>query len=152
MKHIANYLVRTEIAEKALTAGFQKIKNEHALETDVVEMCEKFIQWSNRHLEATRKLLPQFQEVPVTESAEHPNSLLENLQIGSFGLLQDLHAISILIHDAQMCWVVLLQGSKALRNIEMETICLECEADCKAEATWLSTKMKNAAPQALVVA
>jgi len=51
-----------------------------------------------------------------------------------------------------MCWTILLQGAKSLRHADMESMCTQCGVHLKKETMWLSTKIKSAAPQVLVVA
>jgi hypothetical protein len=152
MNHIANYLGLAENAEKTLTEAFLKISKQHTFEPDVVEMCEKFGHWSQQHLTAIEKLLAEFKKEKDDEPEEIFDSVFPKPRIGAFGLLRDLHALSIVVHEAQMCWIVLLQASRALRNAEMEEICLEFGQHFKKETMWLLTKIKNAAPQVLVVA
>jgi hypothetical protein len=150
--HIANYLALAKNAEETLTKALHTISKQHTFEHDVVEMCEKFSRWSEQHLDAIKKLSKQFEnEEESEETTELSHSVPGKPRIGAFGLLRDLHGLSILIHEAQMCWTVLLQASKALRNSEMETSCEECVAHFKKESMWAMTKVKTAAPQVLVV-
>jgi hypothetical protein len=152
MNHIANYLGLAQNAEKNLIEAFQKISKQHAFESDVVEMCEKFMLWSKQHLDSLDRLIPQFEKEKDDEPEQVSDAVFPKPRMGSFGLLRDLHALSLLVHETQMCWVILLQGAKALRDNEMELICLEAELHFKKEMMWALTKIKTAAPQVLVVA
>jgi hypothetical protein len=152
MNHIANYLGLAANAEQTLIKALGKISKQHTFEHDVVEMCEKFSLWSEQHLASIEKLQTQFEKGEEDETEEVFDSVFSKPRMGSFGLLRDLHSLSLLVHEALICWTVLLQASKALRNTEMEMMCLQCEIHFKKETMWLQTKIQNAAPQVLVVA
>jgi hypothetical protein len=149
--HIAQYLGLAQSAEKNLIESFSKISKYHAFESDVVEMCHKFTTWSEQHLESIEKLSTELDIKKDDEPENISDALFTNLHMGGYGLLRDLQSLSVLVHEAQMCWVVLLQAAKAFRHAEMEASCLECEQHYKKEAMWLLTKVKTAAPQAMVV-
>jgi hypothetical protein len=72
--------------------------------------------------------------------------------MGGFGMLRDLHGLWLLVHEAQICWIVLFQASQVLRDADMEAACREAGERSKRQAMWLLTKIKSAAPQVLVVA
>jgi hypothetical protein len=150
--HIADYIGLTENAEKTLIEALSNVSKQHAFETDVAEMCAKFKLWSEQHLDSVEKLSAQFGKKDEHTSEELSAALLSKSNLGSFGLLRDLHALSILVHHVHICWTVMLQASKALRNSEMETACTDCESHFKKEAMWLQTRIKSAAPQVLIVA
>jgi hypothetical protein len=152
MNHVAHYVGLAENAEKNLIEAFGRISKQHAFESDVVEMCEKFAGWSNEHLDSIERLHLLFEKEKDDEAEELSDAVFPKPRMGSFGLLRDLHALSLLVHESQMCWTILLQAARALRNAEMESICLECGAHVKKETMWLETKIKNSAPQVLVVA
>jgi hypothetical protein len=150
--HIAEYLGRAQNAEKSLVKTFQKLAKIHAFDADVVEMLEKFSLWSTQHLEFIDRLSTEFGSDSNDKPEDVSDVLFSKPHIGGFGLLQDLHGLSLLVHEAQMCWTILSQGAKSLRNSEMESMCTQCGGDLKKETMWLTTKIKSAAPQALVVA
>jgi hypothetical protein len=150
--HIAYYIGLTENAEKTLIEALNNVSKQHVFETDVTEMCAKFMQWSNGHLDSIEKLTEQFGKKEGGKSEKLSNTLLSKSNSGNFDLLRDLHVLSVLVQHVHICWTVMLQASKALRNTEMEMVCVECEGHFKKEAIWLQTRIKSAAPQVLVVA
>jgi hypothetical protein len=149
--HVAEYLGLVENAEKNLIKAFEKVSKQHAFEPDVVEMCEKFALWSTQHLEYISRFSPEFEKDDNDEPKDVSEALFSKPRMGSFGLLRDLHGLSVFVHETQLCWIVLLQAARALRHVEMETVCMECGTHFKKESMWLLTKIKIAAPQVLVV-
>jgi hypothetical protein len=51
-----------------------------------------------------------------------------------------------------MCWTVVGQAAQGARDEELLAVVRRCEGDTAVQLTWLRTRMKQAAPQALVVA
>jgi len=51
-----------------------------------------------------------------------------------------------------IAWTVVGQASKAARDQELMALVGHCEAETSAQLAWLKTRMKEAAPQALIVA
>jgi hypothetical protein len=150
-KHIAEYLSLATSGEKNLMEAFLSIKAQHSFEPDVVEMCDKFSTWSEHHLKALENLTDQYGKQTNDEPGEITDALLSKPKMGSFGLLRDLHSLSTLVHHTEMSWIVLLQAARALRDVQMEAVCVECGAELKKQTMWLQTKIKNAAPQVPVV-
>ena len=49
-------------------------------------------------------------------------------------------------------WTMIGQAGQALRDESLLTVVGECSAEIQIQIQWLETRMKQAAPQALVVA
>ena len=63
--------------------------------------------------------------------------------------LQDLHLLATLVHST---WTVIAQGAQGLRDRQLLAIATASNAETSRQLTWLNTRMKPAAPQALIVA
>jgi hypothetical protein len=150
--HIPEYLGLARSAEEHLATAYKKVMAQHAFEPDVVEMCEKFRKWSQQHLEQLEGLAKKFEVHSDDEVDDISEALFSKPRMGGFGMLRDLHGLWLLVHEAQICWIVLFQASQALRDAEMESVCREAGERSKKQAMWLLTKIKSAAPQVLVVA
>ncbi len=66
--------------------------------------------------------------------------------------MRDLHDLWLIASEAQLCLGVLEQASKALRDRELEAFCLKFNGQTKRQLDWLLNRIRQAAPQALVVA
>lgn len=150
--HVPEYLGLARSAEQHLAAAYKKVMVQHAFEPDVVEMCEKFRKWSEQHLEQLDKLTRKFEVHRDDRADEISEALFSKPRMGGFGMLRDLHGLWLLVHEAQICWIVLFQASQALRDAEMESVCRGSGEQSKRQAMWLLTKIKSNAPQVLVVA
>ena len=150
--HIPEYLGLVRNAEQHLASAYKRVAGQHAFEPDVVEMCDKFKKWSEQHLEQLESVTQKFNIQSEDEAEEISEALFSKPRMGGFGMLRDLHGLWMLVHEAQICWIVLFQASQALRDTDMEAVCREAGEHSKRQAMWLLTKIKSAAPQVLVVA
>jgi hypothetical protein len=51
----------------------------------------------------------------------------------------------------QTTWTVVAQGAQGLRDRELLQVANSSNAETARQLTWLNTRMKSAAPQALIV-
>jgi hypothetical protein len=48
-------------------------------------------------------------------------------------------------------WVMLLQSARGLRDKDLKTLCVTADQETRRQMSWLETKIKQVAPQALNV-
>ena len=51
-----------------------------------------------------------------------------------------------------MAWMLVGQAAQGIRDTELVSVVQACEGDTAGQVAWLRARMKEAAPQALVVA
>jgi glutamate-1-semialdehyde aminotransferase len=149
--HVNEYITHVRDAEENLSLGLKKVIAQHVFETDVVEMCNRFQLWSEQHLSALEQFQPASNGDEKDESFQLFKTLFANVRTGPYGLLRDLHALSLLIHEAHTSWTILHQAAMAIRNNELKMLCEEAGVHLKKESMWAETRIKNAAAQILVV-
>jgi hypothetical protein len=69
-------------------------------------------------------------------------------EIGLLRDLQDLHLLATLVHST---WTVIAQGAQGLRDHQLLEIANASKEETTRQLTWLTTRMKQAAPQSLIV-
>jgi hypothetical protein len=149
--HVDQYIAHVREAEENLSMGLKKIITQHVFETDVVEMCNRFQLWSEQHLSTLEKIHVESSGEEKGESFKLFRTLFMNMRMSPYGFLRDLHALSLLIHEAHTCWTILHQAAMATRNEELTMLCEEAGVHLKKESMWAETRIKNAAAQILVV-
>ncbi len=107
--------------------------------------------WSQQHVQALKPLIDRYQEQKSEEPARLSQTLFSEPRTGSLALLRDLHDLWLLANEVYLCWIVLSQAAKALRDKELETACEQFDRQTKQQIAWLLTRIKQAAPQTLVV-
>ncbi|MEU4398337.1 hypothetical protein [Micromonospora orduensis] len=68
------------------------------------------------------------------------------------GLLRDLQDLYLLAAECDIAWTVVGQAAYGAREDELLAVVRRCEGETAIQLKWLRTRMKAAAPQALVVA
>jgi len=81
----------------------------------------------------------------------HANSLDEP-RTGPLGLLRDLQDVHLLATFVETTWSMIGQAAEALHDADLLEIVATCMAQTHTQVSWLETRMKQAAPQALVAA
>ncbi|HEY9768407.1 MAG TPA: hypothetical protein V6C71_07830 [Coleofasciculaceae cyanobacterium] len=56
-----------------------------------------------------------------------------------------------MVNEVSLCWIVLLQAARAVRDKELEAVCERLDGETN-RLSWLLTRIKHVAPQTLVVA
>ena len=150
--HVGNYLGILHRSEQDLAVAFKTIADHHGDEPDVYNMCKFLSSWSEEHVEDIKRLVDRYSEEKSDEPDRLKQTLFEQPRTGSLALVRDLHDLWLLANEIHLCYIILLQAARALRDLEMEKICQQFDEQTDRQILWLLTRIKQAAPQALVVA
>lgn len=71
---------------------------------------------------------------------------------GPVGLIRDLQDLYLLANLVDVTWMMVKQAALGLRDEQLIQVVSECEGQVKVQLGWLTTRMKQAAPQALIIA
>jgi hypothetical protein len=149
--HIANYLGMIRNAERQLAESFLVVAERHQQESDVLIQGKQMAEWCRANGE---ELKPAIQKYGVrrSEDPEHLRSaLFQGGRIGGFGLLRDLSDLLALATALKSYWTILLSGAMALHDKDLEALCARCAMKTARQIEWIDTRLKLAAPQAMVV-
>ena len=150
--HVGNYLGLVHQSEKDLSRAFTLVAEHHGDEPDVFQTCQLLAAWSRQHVEALKPFVARYSEKKNDEPDQLTRTLFDQPRKGSLALLRDLHDLWLLANEVQLCWIVLLQAAQALRDEELQSACEQFSTQTKRQINWLLTRIKQAAPQSLVVA
>jgi hypothetical protein len=153
MPHLTTYVALADHSEQVLADSLRAVAEGHARQPDVFHTCHTLAGWCDRHRE---DLVPVVERYGEKEDVDEPERLradaLTSTREGEIGLLrdlQDLHLLATLVHST---WTVIGQGAQGLRDHELLEVATSSKAETTRQLTWLTTRMKQAAPQALIVA
>lgn len=92
----------------------------------------------------------------LVRSGEEPLRMnhppIKEIRDSAVSLLRDLQDLYLLAALVQTSWTVVEGAAEGARDRELTTVAQECSAQTARQLTWLRTRMKEAAPQALLVA
>jgi hypothetical protein len=147
---ISNYIEYTKRCEEELAKAFKVVAKHHILEPDVHEMCNLLASWSLDHVQNLQLMIDRYGEEENTEPDRLDYSLLK-IRTGSLGLLRDLHDLWLMTSEVKLCWIILLQSARALRDTKLKLACLQFGNQTKRQSEWLLTKIKMSSSQVLTV-
>jgi hypothetical protein len=147
------YLGMLHQAETTLAESFRQVAEGHGAEPDVHFLCHTLAQQCEEH---SRLLLPVVERYGEDLSDNEPERLhaegLTTPRQGPVGLLRDLQDLYVLASLVDVTWAMVKQAGSALRDRDLLAVVSQCEGQTAVQLRWLQTRMKQAAPQALVAA
>lgn len=151
MPHVSTYVGLAHRSEQTLAESLHTVGEGHAQEPDVLFACRALAAMSEEHVSRLTPIADRYGEDDVDEPERlHADGVAE-VREGGIGLLrdlQDLHLLATLVHST---WTVLAQGALGLRDHDLADLAQHCLGETERQLSWLTTRMKVAAPQTLIV-
>ncbi|MEZ0580550.1 hypothetical protein [Nocardioides sp. MH1] len=152
MPHLSTYVALADRSEQTLAESFRAVAEGHAAEADIFHTCEMLARWSDGHRDRLAPVVSRYgEDDSITEPERLHASGLAEVRSGQIGLLRDLQDLHVLATLVQTTWTVVAQGAQGLRDRELLSIATSANAETSRQLSWLNTRMKAAAPQALIV-
>lgn len=148
--HVANYLALLQNSEQQLVDALLTVATHHGDEPDIYTTCKLLASWSGTHIEALDPLIDRYAEQKSEEPEQLSTALFHEPRTGSLALLRDLHDLWLLANEVNLCWMVLSQAAKALRDQDLQAACDREGEQTQRQISWLRTRIQQAAPQLLV--
>ena len=152
MPHLTTYIGLAAHSEKTLADSFRAVAGGHAHVADVFHTCEMLAAWSEANRQALAPIIERYGEADVEEPERLHAAGLAETREGEIGLLRDLQDLHVLASLVQTTWTVIAQGAQGLRDRDLLEVAQHANDQTSRQLTWLNTRMKQAAPQALIVA
>jgi hypothetical protein len=150
--HLGNYLSLLESSEKQLCDAFEHVSKKHRDEPDIEQICAKLSAWSREHHGKLQPFVEKYSKEKSDEPEDLRRELFSEKRSGSLALLRDLHDVWLLSQEVQLCWTVIQQGALGLRDEDLKAAHDYCYPRTKRQTDWLLGRIKQAAPQTLLVA
>jgi hypothetical protein len=152
MPHLATYVGLVDHSEQVLADSFRAVADGHAHIADVHHLCLTLAGMCDEHRQRLAPVVERYGEEELDEPERLRAEALPQAREGEIGLLRDLQDLHLLATLVQSTWTVIVQGAQGLRDHELLEIATGSQADTQRQLTWLTTRIKAAAPQALIVA
>jgi hypothetical protein len=150
-RHISVYVGLAHRGEQTLADSLRQVAAGHPEDPDTVNVCTAL---ARLHDDNVAKLAPVAQRYGE-EGVEEPERLhaeaLTSTREGGVGLLRDLQDLHLLCALLQSTWTVLDQAAQGARDSELHTLVQDCTKQVERTTTWLTTHLKAASPQILLV-
>jgi hypothetical protein len=149
--NLAHYIGLLHRAEHELAAAFREVGEAHADEVDVFHLCNRLAAECDRHTEALAPFAKRYGEEADDEPDRLHSELFGGSREGGLGLLRDLHDLYLMACECDISWTLVGQAAQGARDEELLGVVESCENETATQVEWVKTRMKQAAPQALVV-
>lgn len=146
------YLGMLHRAEQVLAESLKTLGDGHADEPDVVEATQLLAQQSEEHVRRLQPAVDRYGEQPDDEPDRLHAVALPEARSGPLGLLRDLQDVHLMATLVDSTSTLVKQAALALRDEELLAVIAACEGETGVQVDWLAMRMKQAAPQALLVA
>jgi hypothetical protein len=148
----AHYLGLLHKAQLNLAAAFREVADGHADEADVFHLCRKLARQCDAHAERLKPFAERYGEAAPDEPDRLHSEIFRGTREGGLGLLRDLQDLYLMAAECDITWTLVGQAAQGLRDDDLLATVAACEHETAMQLKWLRTRMKQAAPQALVVA
>ncbi len=150
--HLAHYLGLLHRAQINLAEAFRQVADAHGEEPDIFHLCGQQAQRCDTHADLLRPFAERYSEEAPREPDRLHSELFRGTRTGGIGLLRDLQDVHLMAAECDICWTVVGQAAAGARDTDLLEVVNRCEGETAVQLKWLRTRMKQAAPQALVVA
>ncbi|GAA1041273.1 hypothetical protein GCM10009557_64610 [Virgisporangium ochraceum] len=150
--HLAHYLGLLHRSQTELARAFREIADAHGDEPDVAITCQRLAEECEGDAGRLRPFADRYSEDAPDEPERLHSDLFRGTRSGGLGLLRDLHDLYLMAAECDICWTVVGQAAAGARDKDLLDTVTGGEKHAAGQLRWLRTRMKQAAPQALVVA
>jgi ferredoxin-nitrate reductase len=131
--------------EQRLVRAFEQVRSNHPDAPDIHGECTLFAASSKEAAVALERFKPR-----CGEQSEGEPKRLDKRRSSSFNLVRDLQDLWLRANESVILISILLQAAQALRD-QFELVLIGIEEKNARQRSWLMSRLKQAAPQALVV-
>lgn len=149
---LAHYLGLLHKAQVDLAAAFREVAEGHADEADVFHICNRLAAECDGHAERLGPFVARYGEDAPEEPDRLHSEIFRGSREGGIGLLRDLQDVYLMAAECDITWTLVGQAAQGARDTDLLAVVQACEGETAIQMQWLRTRMKQAAPQALVVA
>ena len=153
--YLATYLALAHRGEQTLAESFRVVGAGHAEHPDVLFTCRALAELSDDHVRQLAPIVRRYGERQAGADVTEPERLhadgLAGVRSGPLGLLRDLQDLAVLSGLVRTTWTVIHQAAQGLRDRELIALARHGDTMTSRQLAWLTTRIKSAAPQVLIV-
>jgi hypothetical protein len=149
---LAHYLGLLHAAENRLAQTFREVADNHHAEVDVFHLCERLAAQCDAHAERLAPFAARYGEEADDEPDKLHSAIFQRGRTGPLALLRDLQDLYLMTAECDLAWSVVGQAAQGVRDSELLDVVQACEQETAMQMKWARGRIKEAAPQALVVA
>jgi hypothetical protein len=148
---LAHYLALLLRAQTELARALREVGEAHQDEPDVATLCAQQAQRCDERADELAPFAEHYGKDAPDEPERLHSELFRGTRTGGLGLLRDLQDLYLMAAECDICWTVAGQAAQGARDRDLLAVTRRGSADAERQLAWVRTRMKQAAPQALVV-
>ena len=152
MPHVAHYLGLLHRAQLALGAGVPRGRRRPPPGGRRLPHLPPARPRLHRHAEELQPFVARYGEDAPEEPERLHADLFHGSRAGGLGLLRGLQDLHLMAAECDITWTLIGQAAQGLRDDDLLHVVEANEQETAVQLKWLRTRLKQAAPQALVVA
>ncbi len=149
---LAHELRLLHSAEQQLAVALAAVGDGHADEVDIHHIAAVLSQQCEDRAGRLEPFADRYGDEEPSDLDDPHRDLFGGVRSGPLGLLRDLNDLYLMACECELAWTLVGQAARGARDRDLLDIVGRCEAETTTQTRWLRTRMKQAAPQALVVA
>ncbi|GLZ29163.1 hypothetical protein Lesp02_13530 [Lentzea sp. NBRC 105346] len=154
--HLATYVGLLHSSLRTLADAFRAVGDGHGEEPDVKTTCQVLAGRIDGQVERLGPIVERYGEHRESEPERLRAAEFEagftGARSGGVGLVRDLQDLYALTSFTDITWTVVGQAAQGLRDQELLDTVTAGTQDTARQLAWLRTRIKEAAPQALIAA
>jgi hypothetical protein len=149
---LAHYLGLLHAAQEGLATAFREVADAHREEVDVFHMCHRLAEQCDAHAERLAPFVARYGEIADDEPERLHSAIFQPGRSGPLALLRNLQDLYLMAAECDLAWTVIGQAAQGARDDDLLEVVHACEAETAMQMKWARSRIKEGAPQALVVA
>jgi hypothetical protein len=148
---LAHYLALLERSQRELAVAFRSVSDAHGADADVARMCNRFAAQCEAHEAKLGPFVARYADNAGDEPAALHSKLFQGPREGPLALLRDLHDLYLMASECDVVWTIVGQAAQGAREADLFAVVSSCEHETSMQMHWAKSRMKQSAPQVLVV-
>ncbi len=148
---VPDYLGLLRAAHGEFARACATVAARYPVELDLHDGLGKLATYSTEAVTALGPFVDKYGQQSSSEPKDLRQAILPSARAGAFGILRDLHDLTVLVAEAKTALTVVLQAARALRDQDLITFCEHLEGQTRRQKLWLMTHLKHRAAHTLVV-
>jgi hypothetical protein len=150
-RHLSTYVGLAHRGEQALADSLRQVAAGHPEDPDTVNVCTALARLHDENVQKLEQVAQRYGEEDVEEPERLHAEAMTQTREGGVGLLRDLQDLHMMCALLQSTWTVLDQAARGERDKELHDLVQVCTKQVERTTTWLTTHLKAASPQILLI-
>jgi hypothetical protein len=149
--HLATYVHLLEQGSTTLAESYRVVAEGHAEEPEIVAQAGRFERECRSQADRLGAVRDRYGDHPTSPDRLHVPGI-EQPRTGGLGMVRDLHELADIASHLKIAWTIVGQAAQGNRDPELRDLSESSEEEVSGQLAWLTTQVKTASAQALLVA